>query len=77
MYLRCDGTLSVDTDNKPVCDNWVAVSDTELLGAVVQQYQMSQADYLELSGFILLIFAVAYGIRSTIQTAKHDPYSGE
>lgn len=72
MYFKCEGIYSLTSENAISCDNWVTVTQTELLGNIVQQYQMPVEDFAALSAFIFAIFALAYGIRATIQASKPE-----
>ena len=59
MYLRCDGTLTTDVNGVISCTDWVAVTETELLDTVVQQYQLTESQYDELMGWTYLIMIAA------------------
>lgn len=54
----CDGLITVDADNSPVCvSGWSVQDHNEFF------INLPQSDYLELSGLIILMFVLAVGIR--------------
>jgi hypothetical protein len=75
VYLRCDGTITYDTNGTVRCTDWAEISSAELLDNVVTTYQLSAVDYAELSAFTFLAFVLAAGFRflvkSFLMNAEH------
>ncbi len=69
MYLRCDGVLDI-SGSTATCSQWVAVTETELLGIVVQQHQLSEQDYGQLSLLTVSVMLVVISVVFTLKTMK-------
>lgn len=63
MFLRCDGTITMDSMNRPSCTNWVAVTEQELLMDSLAAHRLSQADYELLAGWTIAMLATAFTVR--------------
>lgn len=57
--ISCDGTVTVSAENYPICDTgWNILSDPPLNPA------LSQADFVQLWQWAVLILVIGFGIRA-------------
>ena len=68
MYLRCDGTLTVDVNGYPTCDNWATVTTDELLGTAIQSRQLSVEDFGMIGAGTVAIMVTAFAVRLILKT---------
>jgi hypothetical protein len=68
MYLRCDGTFSVDSSGAPLCSDWISLTSEQLLADlpatsldILVNSQLVQADYLIIISAIALFYATCWG----------------
>jgi hypothetical protein len=60
-YVFCAGQLTVNPDGTVSCDQWESRTEQQVVeGAGLR---LSHADYVELSGWVIGMFVVAYGLR--------------
>lgn len=68
-YIACDGPIYYYTIDgismAPNCDNWIEVP-ADQVESIFQP--ISMADGLEITGAILMLWGIAYGIRLIIKT---------
>jgi len=56
MYLRCDATLTIDATGAPLCDNWTALSESEIAANI--QAVNDESVLAELIQYMELAFSV-------------------
>lgn len=71
-YLRCESEI-VLIDNQISCSAWQSVSENELLGALVQSSQLTQADFYTLGGGTIAIMLTAIGVRAILKLLLSSP----
>ncbi len=77
MYLGCNGDLSIDQYGQAICENWVVVTEQELLNQALSNHLLSQDDFNILSASILAIMIVAMGLRLVLKTLNIGVNSNE
>lgn len=77
MYLGCNGDLTIDLNGQAVCDNWVVVTEQELLNQALSNHLLSSEDFNILSASILAIMLVAMGLRVVLKTLNIGVNSNE
>lgn len=71
-YLRCDSEIVINGDQIS-CSAWQSVSENELLGALVQSSQLTQADYYQLAGGTIAIMLTAISVRVILKLLLSSP----
>lgn len=67
IYLRCDGTLTVDVNGYPTCDSWSSITTSQILGDALQQHKLSADDFAQLGSLTVVILLAAFGVKMVVR----------